>query len=260
MGGELVMALAEATGRVAAAGGLRALGAVPAGERRARAGHDRPPGAHRLRRAVPGPHRPLRRHAEDALAHPTWDMGGKITIDSATLMNKGLEVIEAHHLFGVVLRPHRRGGAPPVDRALADRPQRRRVAGPHGPPRHARPDLLRPAPSRPRRRAGAGAEPGRGGLAHLRGARRAHLQVPAPGPRGGRGRRHRALRAQRGQRGGRTRVPRRASCRSPASPTWWSARSRRCRPSRCATSTTSTPRTPQARERAREIAEGVPVS
>jgi len=38
---------------------------------------------------------------EDALAHPTWDMGGKISIDSATLMNKGLEVIEAHHLFGV---------------------------------------------------------------------------------------------------------------------------------------------------------------
>jgi 1-deoxy-D-xylulose-5-phosphate reductoisomerase len=37
----------------------------------------------------------------DALAHPTWDMGGKITIDSATLMNKGLEVIEAHHLFGL---------------------------------------------------------------------------------------------------------------------------------------------------------------
>jgi 1-deoxy-D-xylulose-5-phosphate reductoisomerase len=36
----------------------------------------------------------------DALAHPTWSMGAKITIDSATLMNKGLEVIEAHHLFG----------------------------------------------------------------------------------------------------------------------------------------------------------------
>jgi 1-deoxy-D-xylulose-5-phosphate reductoisomerase len=35
-----------------------------------------------------------------ALDHPTWAMGGKITIDSATLMNKGLEVIEAHHLFG----------------------------------------------------------------------------------------------------------------------------------------------------------------
>lgn len=36
----------------------------------------------------------------DALRHPTWDMGAKITIDSATLMNKGLEVIEAHWLFG----------------------------------------------------------------------------------------------------------------------------------------------------------------
>jgi 1-deoxy-D-xylulose-5-phosphate reductoisomerase len=36
----------------------------------------------------------------EALAHPTWEMGGKITIDSATLMNKGLELIEAHHFFG----------------------------------------------------------------------------------------------------------------------------------------------------------------
>jgi 1-deoxy-D-xylulose-5-phosphate reductoisomerase len=38
---------------------------------------------------------------EDALAHPTWKMGGRITIDSATLMNKGFEAIEAHHLFGI---------------------------------------------------------------------------------------------------------------------------------------------------------------
>jgi len=38
---------------------------------------------------------------EDALKHPTWQMGSKITIDSATLANKALEVIEAHHLFGV---------------------------------------------------------------------------------------------------------------------------------------------------------------
>ena len=38
---------------------------------------------------------------EEALAHPTWNMGRKVTIDSATLMNKGLEVIEAHWLFGV---------------------------------------------------------------------------------------------------------------------------------------------------------------
>lgn len=45
----------------------------------------------RLRRATP----------EDALRHPTWDMGRKITVDSATLANKGLEVIEAHYLFDV---------------------------------------------------------------------------------------------------------------------------------------------------------------
>lgn len=39
--------------------------------------------------------------ASDALKHPTWNMGAKISIDSASLMNKGLEVIEAHHLFNV---------------------------------------------------------------------------------------------------------------------------------------------------------------
>ena len=51
---------------------------------------------------------PFRRRAalegitpDEALAHPTWAMGPKITVDSATLMNKGLEVIEAHHLFGL---------------------------------------------------------------------------------------------------------------------------------------------------------------
>jgi 1-deoxy-D-xylulose-5-phosphate reductoisomerase len=47
--------------------------------------------AARLQRATP----------DEALRHPTWQMGRKITIDSATLMNKGLEVIEAHWLFGV---------------------------------------------------------------------------------------------------------------------------------------------------------------
>ena len=40
---------------------------------------------------------------ESALKHPNWNMGKKITIDSSTLMNKGLEVIEAHHLFGLPL-------------------------------------------------------------------------------------------------------------------------------------------------------------
>lgn len=54
-----------------------------------------------------GPFRGLAREAlanvtvEDALAHPTWRMGPKITVDSSTLMNKGLEVIEAHELFGI---------------------------------------------------------------------------------------------------------------------------------------------------------------
>jgi 1-deoxy-D-xylulose-5-phosphate reductoisomerase len=54
-----------------------------------------------------GPFRTLKRERlarvtpEEALNHPTWNMGRKITIDSATLMNKGLEVIEAHWLFGV---------------------------------------------------------------------------------------------------------------------------------------------------------------
>lgn len=41
--------------------------------------------------------------ASDALKHPNWSMGAKITIDSATLMNKGLEIIEAHHLFDIPL-------------------------------------------------------------------------------------------------------------------------------------------------------------
>lgn len=41
---------------------------------------------------------------EDALDHPIWKMGKKISVDSATLMNKGLEVIEAHHLFGLESR------------------------------------------------------------------------------------------------------------------------------------------------------------
>ncbi|MFL6039861.1 MAG: 1-deoxy-D-xylulose-5-phosphate reductoisomerase, partial [Gaiellales bacterium] len=50
---------------------------------------------------------------EQALRHPTWAMGGKITIDSATLMNKGLGVIEAHHLFGT---PYDR-----IDVALANK-------------------------------------------------------------------------------------------------------------------------------------------
>ena len=62
-----------------------------------------PAGPHRQRRAVPRAH--ARELAdvtpEQALAHPTWDMGPVVTINSATLVNKGLEVIEAHLLFGI---------------------------------------------------------------------------------------------------------------------------------------------------------------
>ena len=49
---------------------------------------------------------------EQALAHPTWAMGPVVTINSATLVNKGLEVIEAHLLFDIPLRPDRGRGAP----------------------------------------------------------------------------------------------------------------------------------------------------
>ena len=48
---------------------------------------------------------------EEALAHPTWSMGPKVTVDSSTLMNKGLEVIEAHELFGFDLRPRSRSSS-----------------------------------------------------------------------------------------------------------------------------------------------------
>ncbi len=101
VGGELVMQLAEATGaRVLPVDSEHsALHQLIAGER--------PGTVERLvLTASGGPFRG-RTRAEledvtvaDALRHPTWEMGGKITIDSATLMNKGLEVIEAHHLFG----------------------------------------------------------------------------------------------------------------------------------------------------------------
>jgi 1-deoxy-D-xylulose-5-phosphate reductoisomerase len=101
VGGELVVALAEATGAriVPVDSEHTALHQLIAGQ---------PPGA--VQRititASGGPFRGRSRDeladvtVEQALAHPTWAMGGKITIDSATLMNKGLELMEAHHLFG----------------------------------------------------------------------------------------------------------------------------------------------------------------
>jgi 1-deoxy-D-xylulose-5-phosphate reductoisomerase len=103
VGGELVTALAEATGAqvIPVDSEHSALHQLIASESRTPGSIDR-----LTLTASGGPFRGRRREeleavtVEAALRHPTWDMGGKITIDSATLMNKGLEVIEAHHLFG----------------------------------------------------------------------------------------------------------------------------------------------------------------
>ncbi|HEX2161219.1 MAG TPA: 1-deoxy-D-xylulose-5-phosphate reductoisomerase [Thermoleophilaceae bacterium] len=102
VGGELVMALAEATGaRIVPVDSEHTalhqlIAGLPTG------------GVDRMTiTASGGPFRGRTRSeltevtAAQALAHPTWQMGGKITIDSATLMNKGLELMEAHHLFGL---------------------------------------------------------------------------------------------------------------------------------------------------------------
>ncbi len=100
VGGELVMALAEATGAAI----------LPVDSEHSAlfqlVGAEGPGTVDRLVLTASGG--PFRGRTDlsgvtrdEALAHPTWDMGGKITVDSATLMNKGLEVIEAHHLFGV---------------------------------------------------------------------------------------------------------------------------------------------------------------
>ena len=103
VGGDLVMALAEATGAqiIPVDSEHSALHQLIAAE------HGRVGTIDRLvLTASGGPFRGRSRAEldavtiEEALEHPTWAMGGKITIDSATLMNKGLEVIEAHHLFG----------------------------------------------------------------------------------------------------------------------------------------------------------------
>ena len=56
---------------------------------------------------------------EQAVAHPNWRMGAKISVDSATLMNKGLEVIEAHHLFRTAVRAHRHCRPPAIGRSTA---------------------------------------------------------------------------------------------------------------------------------------------
>ena len=219
VGGELVTQLAEATGARDHAGRLRALGAASAARRRA--GGDRRAA---VLTASGGPFRGRTAAelqdvtVEQALAHPTWAMGGKITIDSATLMNKGLELIEAHHLFGtpyeqidVVVHPQSivhsliqlcdgatlaHLGYPdmrvPISYAL-HYPERVDV-----PVRAARPRRAR--------------------RADVRGGRRRDVPVPALAREAAHGRRHGAVHAQRRQRGRRARVPGRPAARSCGSP------------------------------------------
>lgn len=109
VGGELVTQLAQATGAqiIPVDSEHSAIHQLLAGERAGWESGGEPGSVEKLvLTASGGPFRgygaaELREvTVEQALAHPTWAMGGKITIDSATLMNKGLEVIEAHHLFG----------------------------------------------------------------------------------------------------------------------------------------------------------------
>ena len=80
---------------------------------------------------------------EEALAHPTWSMGPKITVDSATLANKGLELIEAHYLFGARVRADRGRRPSDVGRARARALPRRRRARASRVSGHARADLVR---------------------------------------------------------------------------------------------------------------------
>ncbi len=146
---------------------------------------------------------------DEALAHPTWSMGGRITVDSATLMNKGFEAIEAHHLFGVpferievVVHPQS------IVHSLIDLNDGATLA------HLGHPDMRVPIsyalhyPERadvdvPR------LEPRRGGCAHLRAARPGDLRLSAPRPRGRQGGGDRALCPQRRRRGGGRRLPRR---------------------------------------------------
>ncbi len=186
VGGELVIALAEATGAaiIPVDSEHSALHQLLAAER---AGDGRPADPDRVGRPVPRPHaRPSSSEVtvEQALAHPTWAMGGKITIDSATLMNKGLELIEAHHLFGtpyeridVVVHPQS------IIHSLIQLCDGATLA------HLGYPDMRVPisyALHHPERvdvpvRA---ARPGRGRRADLRAGRRGDVRLPAPGPRG----------------------------------------------------------------------------
>ena len=154
----------------------------------------------------------------DALAHPTWTMGAKITIDSSTLMNKGLEVIEAHELFGVdfdridvVVHPQSivHSMVEFVDGATIAQLSRAR---------HAPADRSRARRARPAARGVRRDRLGEGRHAHVRAARPRDLPLPRARLRGRARGRHRARDLERGQRGRGRGVPRGPHSAGPVSP------------------------------------------
>ena len=156
---------------------------------------------------------------DEACAHPNWAMGRKISVDSATMMNKGLEVIEAHWLFGAP-RERDRGRHPSAERhPFAGRVRRRLGARP------AR--ATRTCARRSRRRSPipSASTPASRRSTSPRSARSTfeapdHARFPCLAARLRRAarRRHRAGGAQRGQRGRGRRLPRRRASASPTSP------------------------------------------
>ena len=209
VGGELVIALAEATGAqiVPVDSEHTALHQLLA---------EQPPGAvERLTiTASGGPFRGrTRAELEDvtvkqALAHPTWAMGGKITIDSATLMNKGLELMEAHHLFGtpydridVVVHPQSlvHGLIQLADGAMLAHlgPPDMRIAISYALHGGESVGVCRIEPL----------DLAASGAADVRAGRPRRVSLPAPGARGGARRGDGAVRAERRQRDRRARVP-----------------------------------------------------
>ena len=198
---------------------------VPAGRRRPDAGRPAscsPPAAGPFRgrtRGRAGRASPI----DDALAHPTWKMGPKITVDSSTLMNKGLEVIEAHELFGVdfdqievVVHPQS------IVHSMVEFTDGATIA------QLSLPDMRLPigyalaCPDRLRRRRSARIDWTDARPPRLRAARPRRLPLPRPRLRGRPGRRDGAGLAERRQRGRGRGLPRRAhpvDRRSPTSST-----------------------------------------
>ena len=162
---------------------------------------------------------------EQALKHPTWTMGPKITINSATLMNKGLELIEAHHLFALATGRARRRGASAIGRPRPGGISRRlggraaRLAG------HAHSDRALPGLAGAHGDAGGAARSRPDRHADIRGARSDALSGAGAGPPRAGGRRRRADGAQCRQRDRGARVHRPDGSASPAFPRWSRRRS-----------------------------------